>query len=60
MSFVITQVQYLSLIDGYPISCGKPFVVFDIIDTIPEVAKPLGQVHLKQIPQQILQIRAEV
>lgn len=53
-------VLYLSLIDGYPIRCGKPFVVFDIIDAIPEVAIPLGQVHLKQIPQQIFQIRAEV
>ncbi len=52
--------SYLSLIDGYPIRCGKPFVVFDITDTIPQVAEALGQVHLQQIPQQIFQIGTEV
>ncbi len=52
--------SYLSLIDGYPIRGGKPFVVFDIIDTIPQVSVALGQVHLQQIPQQIFQIRTEV
>ncbi len=35
-------------------------MVFDIIDTIPQVSVALGQVHLQQIPQQIFQIRTEV
>lgn len=52
--------SYLSLVDGDPVSGGKPLVSFDIIDSIPEVAKALGQIHLKQISQQILQVWAEV
>lgn len=35
-------------------------MALDIIDSIPEVAKALGQVHLQQISQQVLQVRAEV
>lgn len=52
--------SYLSLVDGNPVSGGKPLVALDIIDSIPEVAKALGQIHLKQISQQILQVWAEV
>lgn len=51
---------HLPLVDGNPISSGKPFVTLDIIDTIPEVAKTLRQVHLQQISQEILQVWAEV
>lgn len=48
--------SHLPLVDGNPISGGKPLVALDIIDSIPEVAKALGQVHLQQISQQILQV----
>ena len=37
---------YLPLVDGNPVSCGKPLVVLDIIDPILEVPKALGEVHL--------------
>lgn len=46
----IMMTSHLSLIDGDPICRGKPFVVFDVIDAVLEVAIPLRQVHLKQIP----------
>lgn len=52
--------SHLPLVDGDPIGGGKPLVTLDIIDSVPEVAEALGQVHLKQISQQILQVRAEV
>lgn len=52
--------SHLPLVDGNPISGGKPLVALDIIDSIPEVTKALGQVHLQQISQQILQVWAEV
>lgn len=52
--------SHLPLVDGDPISGGKPLVALDIVDSIPEVAKALGQVHLQQISQQILQVWAEV
>lgn len=32
----------------------------DVIDTVLEVAKALGEVHLQQTTQQVLQVRAEV
>lgn len=35
-------------------------MTLDIIDSIPEVAKTLRQVHLQQISQEILQVWAEV
>lgn len=54
------SMSYLSLVNGNPVSGGKPLVALDIIDSIPEVAKALGQIHLKQISQQILQVWAEV
>lgn len=52
--------SYLPLVDGNPVGGGKPLVALDIIDSIPEVAKALGQVHLQQISQQIFQVWAEV
>lgn len=53
-SFYPMLASYLSLVDGNPVSGGKPLVALDIIDSIPEVAKALGQIHLKQVSQQIL------
>lgn len=47
---------HLSLVDGDPISGGKPLVALDIVDAIPEVPEALGQVHLQQISQQILEV----
>lgn len=51
-----TTASHLPLVDGNPISGGKPLVALDIIDSIPEVTKALGQVHLQQVSQQILQV----
>lgn len=48
--------SHLPLVDGDPIGGGKPLVALDIVDSIPEVAKALGKVHLQQISQQILQV----
>lgn len=38
---------HLPLVDGDPVSCGKPLVVLDVIDPILEVPKALGEVHLQ-------------
>lgn len=35
-------------------------MALDVVDAVLEVAKALRQVHLEQVTQQILQIRAEV
>ena len=48
------------MVDCDPICCGKPFVVLDIVDSVFQVAVPLGEVHLKKVPQQVLQITTEV
>ena len=37
---------HLSLIHGYPLGCGEPLMIFDVVHSIPQVAVPLGQVHL--------------
>jgi hypothetical protein len=35
-------------------------VVLDVIDPVLEVPKALGEIHLQKVPQQVLQVRAEV
>lgn len=50
----------LPLIDSNPVCCGEPLVILDIIDAVLQVAVPLGQVHLQQVPQQVLQVGREV
>ena len=47
---------YLSLIDCDPVCGGEPFVVFDVIDAVLEVAVALRQVHLQQVAKQVLQV----
>ena len=42
---------YLFLVDGNPISGGKPLVIFDIINSILQVPISLSQVDLQQISQ---------
>lgn len=44
---------YLSLIYGNPVGCREPLVIFNVVDAVLQVAKPLRQVHLEQISQQI-------
>lgn len=51
---------YLFLVDCYPVCAHEPLVVLDVVDGVLEVAVPLGQVHLQQVAQQVLQVRAEV
>lgn len=48
------------MVDGDPVGRGKPLVVLDVIDPVLEVPKAFGEVHLQKVPQQILQVRAEV
>ena len=48
------------LVDCDPICCCKPLVVLDVVYGVLEIAVPLGQVDLEQIPQQVLQVAAEV
>lgn len=50
----------LSLINGNPVCCGEPLVIFYVIHAILQVAKSLCQVYLKQVSQQILQVGAKV
>ena len=35
-------------------------MVLDVVDSVLEVAVPLGEVHLEQVLQQVLEVRAEV
>lgn len=46
----------LPLIDGDPVCGGEPLVALDVIDAILEIAETFGQVHLEQVPQQVLQV----
>ena len=39
----------LTLIDRYPIGTGKPFVRFDVVDTILQIAVTFRQIHLQKI-----------
>ena len=57
---ILKDIYYPLLVDCDPICCGKPFVVLDIVDSVFQVAVPLGEVHLQQVPQQVFQITAEV
>lgn len=52
--------SYLSLIDGNPVCCGEPLVVFYVVHSVLQIAEPLCQVNLEQVPQEVLQIRAKV
>lgn len=54
------SVSCLSLIDCDPVCCGKPFMALYIIDSVLQVAITFCQIHLQQVSQQILQVRAEV
>lgn len=45
---------------GNPVGGLEPAMALDVVDVIPQVAVPLGQVNLQQVPQQILQVRAKV
>lgn len=56
----LDQTSHLLLIYGDPVCCGKPLVIFDVVHAVLQVAKSLCQVYLQQVPQQILQVRAEV
>ncbi|KAL0607182.1 LOW QUALITY PROTEIN: UPF0764 protein C16orf89 [Plecturocebus cupreus] len=51
---------HLLLIDGDPVGCSEPLVVLDVADPVPEVPEALGEVHLQQAPQQVLEVRADV
>lgn len=42
-----TAHTYLPLIDGNPVGGRKPFVVFDVVDTIFQVAIAFGEIHLE-------------
>ena len=42
---------HLSLIHSYPLGCGEPLMIFDVIHSVPQVAVPLGQVDLDLIFQ---------
>ena len=48
------------LVDCDPICGREPLVVLDVVDGVFQVAVPLGQVDLKQVPQQVLQITTEM
>ena len=53
-------VSCLSLVDCDPVCCRKPFVSLDVVDSVLQVAVTFRQIHLQQVSQQILQVRAEV
>lgn len=50
----------LAVVDGDPIGGSEPLVVLDVVHSVLEVAVALGEVHLEQVAQQILQVGAEV
>ena len=42
------------LVSGNPVSGGKPLVLFNVLNTVPQVSKPLCQINLKKITKKIL------
>lgn len=56
----LERLSYLFLIYGNPVCCGEPLVIFDVVHAVLQVAESLCQVYLQQVPQQILQVGAEV
>ena len=56
----LTETAHPLLVDCDPICGGEPLVVLDVVDSVFQVAVPLGQVDLKQVPQQVLQITTEM
>ena len=52
--------SHFLLVDGDPVRSCKPLVALDVRHSILQVPKPLGQVHLKEIAQQVLQVGREV
>lgn len=52
--------SHLPLVDGDPVRGGKPLVTLDVVDAVLQVPEALGQVHLQQVPQEVLQVGAEV
>ena len=50
----------LPLVDGDPVGGGEPLVALDVVDAVLQVPVALGQVHLQEVPQHVLQVRAEV
>ena len=49
-----------SLIDGNPIGCRKPFMIFDVIDSVLQIAETFGQIDLEKIAENIFQIITEM
>lgn len=50
----------LSLVDGDPVCRGEPLVALDVVDAVLQVAVAFRQIDLQQVPQQVLQVGAEV
>lgn len=50
----------LSLVDGDPVRRGEPLVALDVVDAVLQVAVAFRQIDLQQVPQQVLQVGAEV
>ena len=50
----------LPLVDTEPVDGGVPGVALDVLDSILEITKSLGEVHLEQVTQQVLQVCCEV
>lgn len=50
----------LLLIDINPVGGSKPLVAFDVAHSVLQVPKPLGEVHLEKVTQEVLQISRKV
>lgn len=51
---------HLSLVNSNPVGSGKPLVGLDVAHTILQVPESLCQIHLQQVPEKVLEVRAEV
>lgn len=51
---------HLSLVNSNPVSRGKPLVGLYVAHTVLQVPESLCQIHLQQVPQKVLEVRAEV
>jgi len=43
-----------------PVNAGEPAMFLDVVDAVLEVAEPLAEVRLQQVPYQIFEVGTEM
>ncbi len=56
----MTSCAHLLLVYSDPVNGPEPFVVLNVVDTVFQISKPLRNVELEQIAQQVFDVCAEM